>query len=537
MPRPMPERMSRTARANAPLSRRELFRQTAVGSVAVASAAALGGSVSGVWTAQATPPPARGGHLIVGNEANPNNFDPTRMFGLPPRRIGRTIYNALVSIDEQGNVQPELAESWEQPDDHTYVLRLRQGVTFHDGTPFDAEAVKFHFDRHLNPDVQSLRAGELASVESTTIVDAHTVQIALAQPFAPFLATLFDWSGFVVSPTAVAASGEDYGLNPVGTGPFKFAEHVQDQHTIVERNPDYWEDGLPLLDRITFRPIPIDSTRLTELRSGGVHLIENVPLQDVSRLDGAAEVALSVKDGFRFDYLYFVAANEPYGTNKVFRQAINWAIDREALLLGALFGVGASSFQPFFSGTPYHDPAFQPYHRDLDRAKRLLDESGVSAPIGWQVGVTEDPVQLRVAQIVQTQLAEIGIEMGIEQIDVATQQERSLAGTQTFSTSGWWGWRPDPDQYLTTLMSTDGPNNYARYSDPRVDELLAEGRATSDLDDRIAIYRSLRDIVSDASVYIYYWEGPNIKGLSPSLRGFVHMPDGIVRYHHLWLEQ
>jgi peptide/nickel transport system substrate-binding protein len=487
--------------------------------------------------AQSTPAAGGGGHLIAGNEDDALSLDPAQMTGLPPRRIGRTIYNALVSIDEQGNVQPELVESWERPDDQTFILYLRQGVKFHDGTPFDADAVKFHFDRHLDPDVKSLRAGELASVEAATVVDQYTVEVALKQSFTPFLSALFDWSGFVVSPTAVAEWGEDYGIHPVGTGPFKLVEYAQDQHTIVERNPDYWEEGLPRLERITFRPIPVDSTRLTELRSGGVHVAEDVPLQDATRLNDD-EIELSIKEGFRFDYLHFVSTNEPYGVNKALRQAVNWAIDREAILQGAFFGVGAAGYQPFFPGTPYHDPAFQPYHRDLDRARQLLDESGLSSPIQWQVGITNDPVKQRVAQVVQAQLAEVGIELQLQQMDPATYQELVLSRAEPFYVEwGWWGWRPDPDQYLSTLMYSESNNNYGNINDPRIDDLLSAGRASATLEERVKIYRSLRDIVSEESIYIYYWEGPNIKGLSPAVRGFEHRPDGIIRYHHLWLEQ
>jgi len=459
------------------------------------------------------------------------------MFGLPPRRIGRTVYNALVDVDERGNVQPELVESWEQPDDRTYLLKLRRGVKFHDGTDFNAEAVKFHFDRHLDPTVKSIRAGELATVESTSIVESHTVKVALKQPFAPFLAALFDWSGFVVSPAAVQKWGQEYGLHPVGTGPFKFVEYAKDQHTIVERNPEYWEAGLPRLERITFRPIPVDSTRLTELRSGGVHVAEDLPLQDVPRLRDMSEIALSIKDGFRFDYFHFVSDKEPYATNKKLRQAVNWALDREAILQGAFFGVGAVGYQPFFPGTAYHDPSFHPYTQDLDKAKQLLQESGVPSPIRWEISVTPDPVKQRVTQVVQAQLAEIGIELEIKQLDNAARTDLVRSGNYTFDTAfGWWGYRPDPDQYLSTLMFSQSNNNYGHIKDSRIDELLAKGRAVLSLDERRSIYRQLRDIVSEDSIYLYYWEGPNIKGLSPKVRDFQHMPDSIIRYQRISLE-
>lgn len=477
-----------------------------------------------------------GGQLIAGNEGNPNSLDPARMVGLPPRRIGRTIYNALVSVDEQGTIKPELAESWEQPDDHTFILHLRQGVKFHDGTPFDAEAVKFHFERHRDPNVKSLRLGELSAVDTVSVVDAHTVKVALKQPFSPFLAALFDWSGFIVSPSAVAKWGQDYGVHPVGTGPFKFVEYVKDDHTIVEKNADYWESGLPRLDRITFRPITVDSTRLTELRTGGIHIAENVPYQNVPSLKGDSSLVLSIKNGFRFDYFFFVSDKEPYGTNKLLRQAINYAIDRQAIMQGTYSGIGAVGYQPFFPGTPYHDPNFKPYTHDVNKAKQLLQQAGAPSPIRWNVGVTDSPVGQRLTQIVQAQLGEIGVDLSIKQLDSAAYTDSVLKANDYFYTAfGWWGYRPDPDSYLTTLMSSTSNNNYGHIKDPRIDDLLAKSRTVSSTAERVTLYRQLRDIVSEESIYIYYWEGPDIKGLSPKVQGFVHMPDSIARYHLIGL--
>ncbi len=348
-------------------------RQLLASSLRLAGGLAL---ASCVGTAPANPSSAalaptaarRGGHLVVANEGDPISLDPAGMFGLPPRRIGRTIYNALVSVDVQGNVKPELVESWDRADDLTWDLKLRRGVKFHDGTPFDAEAVKSHFDRHLDPKTRSRRFGELAVVDRVTITDGSTVRVTMKQPFTPFFAAVFDWSGFVASPTAIAKWGQDYGLHPVGTGPFRFVEYQKDDHTTVERNPDYWQKDLPFLDQITFRPIPLDTTRLVELRSGGVQLAEDLPLQDASRLRGSSEITVSIHDGFRFEFLDFNSQKAPYGTNVKLRQAVNWAIDREAILHGAFYDLGAPGYQPFFPGTPYYDPGFKPYHRDVAKA-------------------------------------------------------------------------------------------------------------------------------------------------------------------------
>jgi peptide/nickel transport system substrate-binding protein len=282
------------ALGNGSLSRRSLLKQAARGLASSAMAATM---IGGAGTGSAIPldvgfaprraraqgAPVPGGTLTTAIEDDPITLDPAFTTSLPGRRVGRAIFDPLVNLNERGELVPGLAESWEQPDDRAYVLTLRQDVSFHDGTPFDAEAVKFHFDRHLDEANESLRRGELLVVESTEILDTHRIQVNLREPFAPFLYALFDWSGFIVSPAAVESLGDEFGVKPVGTGPFQFAEYTPDQRVVVTRNANYWDPSRPQLDEIIYRPIPSDSSRLTELRSGSVQIAEDMPYQDIER--------------------------------------------------------------------------------------------------------------------------------------------------------------------------------------------------------------------------------------------------------------
>ena len=187
------------------------------------------------------------------------------------RTIRNCVTEALFDLDPEANLIPRLAESWEQTDETTYVIKLRQGVKFHDGNPFDAEVVKFNLERMLNPETQNVWASEIAQLESVEVIDTHTVQLKTKALLAAFLIPLYDMNGMQLSPAAVQV-GSGHRFPPVGTGPFKFVEFIKDQHVILERNPDYWQEGKPYLDQLTFRAIPVDSTRLTELRSGGIQL-------------------------------------------------------------------------------------------------------------------------------------------------------------------------------------------------------------------------------------------------------------------------
>jgi len=476
-----------------------------------------------------------GGTLVTAIEADPITIDPAFTSGLPGRRTGRAIFDPLVDLDEQGRPIPALAERWEAPDPQTYIFHLRRGVKFHDGTDFNAEAAKFNFDRHLNPDTKSLRRGELSQIDTVAVQDSHTLKIALKAPYAPFVFALFDWSAFMVSPTAVQSFGQDFGVKPVGTGPFRFAEYAKDQHTIVERNPDYWDKGKPGLDKIVFRPIPVDTTRLTELRSGGVQIAEDLPFQDIARLRSMSEIVLSEKTGFRFEFLAFQTQKPPYGSNRPFRQALNWTLDREAIHRGVYFETGTIGYDPFLPGTPFYDASFKPFSRDTDRAKQLLDGAGLPSPLEVTLYVGPDPVVQKKAQIIQANFADVGVTVKIEAEDSTASTDRMLKSNFDLYVGRWWGYRPDPDLYLTTLVHSTGSNNYSKYANPEVDRLLDAARTEPAIEKRVALYRQLAPILSEDAANIYYHFGSNFKGLSPKVRGFVHMQDSIVRYRDISL--
>jgi peptide/nickel transport system substrate-binding protein len=478
--------------------------------------------------------PVPGGTLTTAIEDDPITLDPAFTASPPGRRVGRAIFDPLVDLNEQGELVPMLAESWEQPDDRTYVLNLRQGVAFHDGTPFDAEAVKFHFDRHLDEANESLRRGELLSVDSVEILDPYRVRVNLGAPFAPFLYTLFDWSGFIVSPTAVASLGDEFGVKPVGTGPFQIAEYTRNQRTVVTRNGNYWDPTRPHLDEIIFLPIQSDSSRLIELRSGGVQIAEDMPYQDIERLRSMPEIVLSEKPGFRFEFLAFQTAREPLSASKPFRQALNWTLDREAIHQSVYFGTGGIGYDPFLPGTAFYDADYAPFTRDLDRARQLLDEANASSA-AFTVYVGPDPVVQKIAQIVQANYAEVGVAMNLQNEDPTSSTSRMIDGDFDLFIGRWWGYRPDPDQYLSTLLHSSGSNNYSSYANPEVDRLLDEARANSVLEERIALYRQVSPIVNDDAPNIYYHTGSNFKGLALNVDGFVHMQDSIVRYADIWL--
>ena len=496
-------------------------------------------SAGGTQPASTAPATAKsGGMLIVADRLDNKTLDPAYISDSPARRIGRAIYDTLVDVDTQGTIVPVLAESWETPDPRTYVFHLKRGLQYTDGADFDAEAVKFNIDRHLDPKTASKQIGSLLAVDSVEAVDKYTVRFNLKNPSAAFLSTFFDRVGFIASPTAIQKWGDkDYGLHPVGVGPFQLVDYKSDQQYVVQRNPNYWDKGRPYLDGITFKDIPVDATRETELRSGGAHMAEDLPLQDVERMRTMTEFRLNEQPGARF---YFSRWNmdDPMGANMAFRQALNWLIDREAIHKAIFFNTGTIGYDPFTPGTPFYDANYAPFTRDLDKARGLLEQANLPSPVKFTVFTDPEAVGQKLAQVFQANFADVGINIDLQTEDATTIAQRETTPNWVLSvrSTSWFGYRPDPAQYLGSLW--DSKSTYypmGKQRDSQSDQLIESGEAESDPAKRHQIYRQLADRLNEVASSCFFQFGADFKGLAPNVQGFVSMPDGIVRYRNISL--
>jgi peptide/nickel transport system substrate-binding protein len=463
--------------------------------------------------------------------SDPLSFDPHLAGNLQGRGAAQTVHDKLFIIDNKGRLAPSLAISWKQTDDVSFIIDLRKNVKFQDGTKFDAESVKYNLERIRDPKIKSIRAGEISALDTISVISSHQIKLKLKYPFAAFLYPLTDVAGCIGSPTAMESSGQDYALNPVGTGPFKLVEYMKDSHSVMERNGDYWNIGKPKIDTLIFKPIPTHSTRLAELRSGAAHLAEAMPLQDIKRLSGMSEVVVSEMAGFRWEYFGFNCRSEYPGHSKKFRQAFQWAIDREALHAVAYFGTGEIGYDGILPSSPFHDPNYKPFTRNLDKAKRLIEESGISTPVTIIAPLRSDDVKTRAAQIFQANAEEIGVKIVLEQTDRAGYLTMLKGGTLPIDVQGWWGYRPDPDQYLNILYDSKG--RYAKrhgYSNPEMDKLILAERQGRTEQERRRAFRALAELGNEDAVYVPWHYSSDFKGLSPKVKGFVHPPNGIVDY-------
>ncbi|SFP92483.1 ABC transporter substrate-binding protein [Tranquillimonas alkanivorans] len=492
----------------------QILKWTRRGLMAGAAGAALAVGAAMSPAAAQTPP----GVLIVGQIAEPKSLDPAAVTAQNDFRILVNLYEGLVRY-APGTLEPEplLATDWEISEDGTeYTFNLREGVTFHDGTPFNAEAVKFNFDRMLDEDHPYHETGPFplafffSAVENVEVIDDLTVKFTLNEPFAPFLSNLAYPTGLLVSPDAVRAQGQDFGRNPVGTGPFRFAEWASNERVVLERNVDYW--GEPAgTEAVVFRPITDANTRVAELLAGGIDVMVEVPPTSLSQFEGE-QFEIHEQAGPHVWFLILNAKEGPFA-DKLVRQAANYAVDKEAIVNDVLEGtaeVAAGPIPPAFAWA--YNEELDPYPHDPERARDLLAEAGVENP-EVTFYVTEggsgmlDPVPMATA--IQADLAEVGFDVNIETYEWNTflgEVNPGLEGKADMAEMAWMTNDPDTLPYLTLRTAAfpeDGGFNSGYYSNPEVDDLLEQARTATDQDERARLYKEVQAIVKEDAPWVF----------------------------------
>lgn len=471
--------------------------------------------------------------LIVGISADPITLDPHDSTAMNDRNYYYQLFDTLVRLTPDLELAPGLAESWENPTPTTYILHLRQDVVFHDGTPFNAEAAKWNFERMLNPDEGLPRRSEINMVEVVEVIDDYTVRIELSQPYAPFLSVLTDRAGMMVSPDAVAEYGDDFGTNPVGTGPFIFNEWTRNNRVTLVRNPNYWEEGLPEVAGVEYRIFPDPTVKLTNVRTGNAHIIDEIPPQNVASIRENDQVNVYEVSGLGYRYLDLNTVRPPFD-EKLLRQAVSWAIDRESLVENVLRGTAVVAEGPCPPSLWCYDPDFHPYERDVETVTRLLEEAGVPEGFSFTLIVANDSTDQVIAQFIQAQLAEANIRMDIQTVDASALSEALRSGEYEAMLVGWSG-RSDPDGNLYGEFYTDAPINFRKWSNPEVDRLLDEARSTLDQDERYDLYLEVQNLIADGAPIVFLYSPTWLHATSEQVEGYQMYPDGRFRFRDVSL--
>src|SRR6201991_1652186 len=435
--------------------------------------------------------------LRIGLAEDPDILDPT----LARTYVGRIVFAAvcdkLFDIDEKLNIVPQLALSHEtSADGKAVTIKLRQGVKFHDGEPFDAEAAKYALERHLNFPA-SFRKPEIAALDHVEVVDPLTIKLVLKQPYSPLIAQLTDRSGMMVSPKAAKEAGDKFGLHPVCAGPYKFVERVQQDRMVFEKFADYWNKDNIHIDRIVFLPIVDATVRLANLKSGGLDLIERVLATDIKDVRADSHLVLSTAPELAYLGLTVNIGNDktkgPLSQSAKVRQALDLSIDREAINQVVFNGEFKPGNQWVNPDHPYYQKAFPVRGRDVAKAKALLKEAGVTGPVSVDFMVPKGAETEAVAQVIQSMASEAGFDMKIRVTEFATSLKRAEAGKFQAYMLAWSG-RIDPDGNSYVFLKTGAPQNYSAWSNAEADKALDDARLVTDLTQRKAIYEKLAKV-------------------------------------------
>ena len=467
-------------------------------------------------------------------------LDPALMASFFELSVQFNLHEPLVNVSPELKIEPGLA-SVVNPDPLTYRFTLRPNLSFHDGTPIDAAAVKANFDRMLDPATGSPRRSELAPVDVVEVTGPLTFTLRLKAPYAPLLQVLANRAGMMVSPKAAEAAGLAFPQRPVCSGPFRFVERVAQDRIVLERYEGFWNRaqvnlerfaghwrGAPSIDRIVFRPIVDETVRLANLRSGTVQLVDAVPPQAVGTL--SREPALTVKQasGLGFNGFSFNTTRAPFNDARV-RQAFTHAIDKQLVLRAVYFGIGKVAWGGIPPSVGWaHDPNLAPYKPSADASRKLLAEAGVTTPVPVTITVTNSPIQVRTAEVLQAQANAAGFRVTIKQIDptslitVLRQKDFELCMSP-------WSGRADPDGNLFNYFTKSGPNNFMGYQNDKVTSLLESARAEPDQAARARLYREAEvQIAADAPMLFLTF--PATLQASVKALDWVQYPDGAFRF-------
>ncbi len=482
--------------------------------------------------------PVMGGTLNVGWIAQCKTLDPHKSVQWPERYILYCMYETLVQADPGFNIKPSLAVSWENPDDKTYVFHLRQGVKFHDGTDFNAEAVKWNLERVMNPEFASPQRKLLAPyIDSIEIKDDYTIALHLKAPYAPLLSALAERPGFIVSPTAVKKFGDKkFALNPVGTGPFKFENWMPQAHLTLTKFEDYWDKGKPYLDKIVFKEIPDPVVRQTMLKAGTVDIITDIVAKQAVELQKTGQFKMVKMWPPARWYAMQWQVDKPPFNNKALREAVAYGIDREEMNQKLFYGEAMPAQGPVVPGLWWYEKGFKGYTYDPELAKKKLAEAGYANGFSYRYTVANLQFHIRMAEILQAQLAKIGIKMEFEMVNQSEAYSRVLSGKSNWTLTNWTQ-RADPHGLLYILFHSQGHANSTHYKNPKVDELLDEAARIYDVEKRKKLYfEAVRLITMDAP-YVYLLYFPDWAAMNPKVHGYQWIPDLVPRLSFLWKEK
>ncbi|MEK4533270.1 ABC transporter substrate-binding protein [Solibacillus sp. FSL K6-1554] len=478
--------------------------------------------------------------LVFGRGADSVSLDPGIVTDGESFKVTQNVFETLLNFGEQDTtINPGLAKEWEVSEDGlTYTFQLQEGVKFHDGTDFNADAVIKNINRWKGGKEEDyyyfnsmFKAEGEDIIKDVTAEGDHTVVFTLSRPQAPFLKNLAMSPFGIGSPTAFEAAGDKFGDNPVGTGPFKFTDWKRNDSITIEKFEDYWQEGLPKLDKVIFRSIPDNSARLNELMAGNIDLADGINPSDGKTVEGDSTLQLIERPSMNIGYLGLTNTRAPFD-NKLVRQAVNYAIDKQAIVDAFFEGRAEVAANPMPSSISGYNDAISPYPYDPEKAKSLLAEAGYD---GKEIELWAMPVPrpympdgAKVAEVIQKNLEDVGIPSKIVTFEWATYLEKAKNGEADAFMLGWTGDNGDADNFIYTLLDKDniGSNNYAFYSNEEVHELLIQAQSETDENVRNELYKKAQEIIHDDAPWVPLAHSTPLLAAKAGVKDFKPHPTG-----------
>lgn len=476
-----------------------------------------------------------GGTLIAAWAQDPVSLDPQITSAMSSLQVLENVLDTLTALDNQGKVIPSLATSWDvSADGLTWTFHLRHDVKFSNGRPMTAQDVVYTYSRMLDPKTGSGQKYLLGSTQSVTASDDYTVEFHLKTPNVALVTHLAANKAVGI----IAKESVDNGTiatQPIGTGPFMITDFQPGNKVVLTKNPYYWQQGLPYLDKVEIRIITDESVRQTGLLTGDIDWAISVPPQSLSQLENAQGVVVDKTAAGAYWYIGVNLKNKPLNDPKV-REAINYAINRKDITTAMTFGTGVPTQDPIPSSSAW---AFNyaPYSFDPAKAKQLLTEAGY--PDGFRMQImptTQYPESIRGAQVIQQELQQVGIRVTIKSLEWAQWlQEEGKGNYDTYVCS--WNGLVDPYDFFYAQHRTGQVFNFTGYSNPKVDQLLDQGNVTQGFDARKSIYQQVNKMIVDDAPYIYLYNPANINAFRSYVKGYAARPDQAVNFAKTWLDK
>jgi peptide/nickel transport system substrate-binding protein len=483
-------------------------------------------------SAEGKPKPERLPKLIIAQETDASTMDTHYVVDSASASIMEHMVEPLIELTPKGEIAPKLAEKWEVSSDATeFTLRLKKGIKFHDGQPFNAEAVKVNFDRRLDPNASTKFYFLVSQIASVSVVDEYIVRIKTKTPFAPLLSHLAYTTNGMQSPTALKRSWNKPLIMPIGTGPFIFKEWVPGNRVVMIQNEAYWGTK-PALSEVIFRAMPDDASRMTALEKGAIHVATQIPPSDLARLKGNPNVTILQTPSVKTIYMGFNCLKEPY-TDKRVRQALNYAVNKEAIVKHVLGGKGRVSDAPIGPGIFGYTP-IKPYEYNIEKAKALLAEAGFPEGFETTLYCTEGRYYMdsSVAKAVIADLGKVGVKADIKMMEWETYLSHIFRGKDVADYGvymlGWSCVTGDADYGLYILFhSGEWPKkgmNASFFKNEKLDQLLDTARSTANPDERKKLYKEAMTLIVEEAPWIFLYSEIQMTGIRANVKDIIVHP-------------